>query len=223
MNHRSVTFLTALLVAILPTPAGADPPRHDCDLLAASPNDHEALAPAVVPEEMSVEEAIQACRAALHEFPDTPRFEAQLANALFVARRYDESLEWFRKAAGHGYAFGMYSLGSMYRSGEGLPQDADQAAVWFRRAAGQGNLMAAYGLGWMYQEGRGVPQDDAQALAWYRQAADRGEARAQYAVGWMHEQGRGVPQDKAEAVVWYRKAARQGNSLAQAALEKVSN
>jgi TPR repeat protein len=216
-------LVAAFLMALVPAPASADPPpRHDCDLLAVSPNDHEALAPAVGPEEMNVEGAVQACRAALHEFPNTPRFEAQLANALFVARRYDEAVEWFRKAAGHGYAFGMYSLGSMYRSGDGLPQDDDQAMVWFRRAAERGNVMAAYGMGWMYQEGRGVPQDDARALAWYRQAAEQGDAKAQYAVGWMYEKGHGVPRDKAEAVDWYRKAAKQGNSLAQSALEKMS-
>jgi hypothetical protein len=32
---------------------------------------------------MDVKGAIQACRAALNEFTDTPRFEAQLGNALY--------------------------------------------------------------------------------------------------------------------------------------------
>jgi hypothetical protein len=100
MSDRPAAFLTALLLAILSAPAMADPSRHVCDVLAASPNDNNALAPAVGPEVMNVEGAIQACLAALHEFPDTPRFEAQLANALFVAQRYDEAVEWFRRAAG---------------------------------------------------------------------------------------------------------------------------
>jgi hypothetical protein len=152
--NRSAALVMAIFLSI-PATASAGPRRHDCDRLAASPNDDDALAPAVGPEEMNVEGAIQACRAALHEFPNTPRFEAQLANALFVARRYEEAVEWFRKAAGHGYAFGMYSMGSMHRSGEGLPEDDDETALWFRRAAEQGNAMAAYGMGWMHQEGAG--------------------------------------------------------------------
>ena len=78
---NAAAFLTALLMALLP--ASADPPRHDGDLPAASPNDDDTVAPAVTPEEMEVDGAIQACRKALDEFPSIPRFEAQPGNALY--------------------------------------------------------------------------------------------------------------------------------------------
>ena len=193
----------------------ANPPVHDCDRLAASPYDDRAVVPAVSDRNIDVEKAIQACKAALNEFPNTPRFQAQLGRALYKANHDEEAADWFRKVAEQRYGYGMYALGAMYAEGHGVPQDDAQAVAWFRKAAEQGNAPAQAWLGVMYREGRGVPQDDAQAVAWFRKAAEQGNAPAQAHLGWMYMAGRGVPQDDAQAVAWFRKAAEQGDAWAQ--------
>ena len=108
-----------------------------------------------------------------------------------------------------------YNLGSMYGTGEGVPQDDAEAVRWYRLAAKQGNASAQNNLGSMYGTGRGVPQDDAEAVRWYRLAAKQGNASAQLNLGLRYGTGQGVPQDDAEAVRWYRLAAEQGNANAQ--------
>lgn len=120
-----------------------------------------------------------------------------------------------RKAAEQGDAHAQATLGSMYNTGEGVPQDYAEAVKWYRKAAEQGNAYAQLNLGGMYQFGKGVPQDYVEAVKWYRKAAEQGYESAQLFLGGMYDGGHGVSQDYVEAVKWYRKAAKQGNSLAQ--------
>ena len=61
----------------------------------------------------------------------------------------------------------------MYRSGEGVPEDAAEALRWYRLAADQGLARAQVNLGNMYATGDGVPEDDVQAYMWYDLAASR--------------------------------------------------
>jgi TPR repeat protein len=117
--------------------------------------------------------------------------------------------------ARQGDANAQYSLGNMYRKGQGVPQDHAQAVRWFREAAGQGDTKAQFNLAFMYAHGQGVPQDYAEAVHWARQAAEQGYAKAQYILGVSYGRGNGVPQDYTEAVRWYRKAADQGDAYGQ--------
>ena len=61
-----------------------------------------------------------------------------------------QAVNWFRKAAEAGDAFGMSWLGVMYEQGRGgLPKDHAQAANWFRKAANLGDTYAKQALrGW---------------------------------------------------------------------------
>ena len=120
-----------------------------------------------------------------------------------------------RTAAEQGGAGAQSSLGYMYSTGEGVPQDDGEAVKWFRLAADQGNASAQSSLGYMYSTGEGVPQDDGEAVKWFRLAADQGNAWAQFSLGLTYYDGEGVPQDYGEAVKWYRLAADQGNASAQ--------
>jgi uncharacterized protein len=65
-----------------------------------------------------------------------------------------------------GNATAQGNLGTMYGSGQGVPQDDAQAFAWFRKAAEQGAGFAQMKLGIMYKLGRGVPQDDVHAYMW---------------------------------------------------------
>jgi len=123
-----------------------------------------------------------------------------------------------RVLARQGDANAQYSLGNMYRNGQGVPQDYAESVRWFREAAGQGDAKAQNGLAYMYDTGKGVSQDHAEAVRWYRKAADQGDVPAQSYLGYRYFHGQGVPQDYAEAIRWYRKAAGQGDGAAQSFL-----
>ena len=128
----------ALLIPAASAHAGPSPPVHECDRLAADPGDPQAVAPGV--DSCSIKKsAIDACQEALRKYPDTPRFQHQLARTYTCAvYRNLDAVELFRKAADRGYAAAMYSLARHYRSGHGIIKDDTESLKWLRRAAVQG-------------------------------------------------------------------------------------
>lgn len=108
-----------------------------------------------------------------------------------------------------------YTLGNVYLTGRGVPQNYKEALKWFRKAAEQGNADAQSNLGYMYAEGWGAAQNYKEAAKWFRKAADRGNLRAQSNLGALYAVGQGVPEDDREALKWWRKAAEQGDARAQ--------
>ncbi|MCX6594785.1 MAG: tetratricopeptide repeat protein [Acidobacteria bacterium] len=113
-----------------------------------------------------------------------------------------QGLQETRKAAERGDAKAQFSLGVMYDSGQGVPQDYAEALRWFRKAADQGHTSAQFNLGVMYANGQGVPENAAEGVRWYRKAADQGDALAQVELGRIYAEGQGVPQDYATAHMW---------------------
>ena len=172
-------------------------------------------------------------------------------DAAYEAKRYDEAVEWYRKAAEQGNTYAQYNLGNCYYYGNGVPQDNTEAAKWYRKAAEQGdadaqymlgeladdfedavewylkaaeqgNADAQYELGVCYRYGNGVPRNISEAVKWYLKAAERGSMMAQYEAGRYYYSGLGgLPKDVDEAVKWYRKAAAQGHAAAQGMLSKL--
>ena len=128
---------------------------------------------------------------------------------------YATALRVWQPLAEQGNARAQYSLGIMYKNGQGVPQDYAAALKWYRLAAEQGNADAQYSLGVTYDLGQGVPQDYAAAVKWYRLAAEQGLAHAQYNLGFMYAQGQGAPQDDTAALKWWRLAADQGDTHAE--------
>ena len=111
-------------------------------------------------------------------------------------------LESLQQRADQGDADAQVTLGFMYYTGNGVPEDFTQAAIWFLKAAYQGNALAQYTLGDMYANRTSAAEDDAEAVTWYRKAADQGHANAQYNLGFMYATGSGVPRDDVEALKW---------------------
>ena len=133
-----------------------------------------------------------------------------------------KAVEWYRKAAEQGDAWGENNLGAMYATGRGLKQSDVKAVEWYRKAAEQENATAQTNLGEMYAEGRGTARNDAVATRWYlkaaaqghaevvnriRKSAEAGQVAAQYALARLYEMGEGVEQSDNEAAKWYAKAA----------------
>ena len=112
-----------------------------------------------------------------------------------------------QQRANRGDALAQTTLGFVYQSGDGVPEDLMQAAVWYRIAANQGYAPAQANLGIMYSNGTGVPQDFQLAAEWLLKSADQGYAPAQANLGVMYATGQGVPQDDVEAHKWLSLAA----------------
>ena len=84
--------------------------------------------------------------------------------------------EW-KPLAEQGFADAQFTLGWMYKKGQGIPQDYKTALKWFRLAAKQGYAHAQSDLGVMYGKGQGVLQDYVRAHMWWNIAASSGESK----------------------------------------------
>ena len=131
--------------------------------------------------------------------------------AAYDAGDYATALENWRPLAEQGDAIAQSSLGFMYDSGQGVPQDDAEAVRWYRLAAEQGHAATQGNLGFMYENGRGVLQDYTKAARWYRLAAEQGNARGQVDIGVMYATGRGVPRDIVLAHMWFNIASVNGD------------
>ena len=137
-----------------------------------------------------------------------------LAASAYLRGDYARALRLWRPLAEQGHAAAQANLGSMYRNGEGVPQDDAEAVNWYRKAAEQGFAQAQNNLGFMYDNGTGVPLDDAEAVNWYRRAAEQGLASAQNNLGLSYANGEGVGQDYVQAHMWLNLAGAQGDKRA---------
>jgi hypothetical protein len=62
-----------------------------------------------------------------------------LSQLLEIAGRYGEAVVWYRRAADQGHVSAQGSLGNLYRTGSGVPQDFSEAFRWSKGAADQGD------------------------------------------------------------------------------------
>ena len=69
-------------------------------------------------------------------------------------------------------------LGTHYREGSGVGQDAQKAVEWFRKAADLGNTFAMVHLGECLESGQGIKKSRAEAIRWYKKAEAAGNSRA---------------------------------------------
>ena len=89
-----------------------------------------------------------------------------------------ETEKTIQERAEAGDAEAQNSLGWMYDTGVGVPQDYVEAMKWYRKDAEQGHAVGQFNLGLMYFHGSGVQKDMAQATKWIRKAAEQGHLDA---------------------------------------------
>ena len=87
---------------------------------------------------------------------------------------YVKAIDYYRKSAALGNAYGQSNLGCMYRDGTGTTQDYAEAIKWFHKAAAQDNASGQANLGWMYENGKGVDKNITEATKWYEKSASQG-------------------------------------------------
>jgi hypothetical protein len=104
---------------------------HECDRLAADPEDLDKVTEGVNWDNLAPAAAIEACEDALRRFPKSDRFHHQLALALAKSERYDEALVVLDPLAQKGHWAAQALLGTMYLNGRGVPKSRKIAVDWF--------------------------------------------------------------------------------------------
>ena len=94
------------------------------------------------------------------------------------ARDYARAAEVWTLLADRGDRDARYQLGSLYRTGRGVPRDPARAFRLWLAAAEAGDVRAQFGVAGLYAGGWGVAADREQALRWYRAAAAQGNEAA---------------------------------------------
>ena len=100
-----------------------------------------------------------------------------------------------------------YTLGLIYKNGEGIQQDYKQAFKLFMESAVEGNRDAQLEIGDMYYFGQWTTKNYKKAFEWSMKSAKQGNARAQHAIGGMYFYGRGVKKDYQKAFEWFMKSS----------------
>ena len=129
---------TALLPNLIITPVNPTP--QDCDEVAANPSDPKlpTNAKGVEFDEIDAARAVIICRDVLKSSPDNPRMQYELGRALDAAQKYDQAMNYYRKAAAAGYAIAMFSIGDLYEKGDGVETDLSAAKTWYQKAVDGG-------------------------------------------------------------------------------------
>jgi TPR repeat protein len=124
------------------------------------------------------------------------------------AGNLEQALVWFDKAIAHGGVdadSAQYYLGSIYETGNGVPQDYHKAIEWYEKSAELGNEYSAFNLGQIYYNGSGpITLDYTKAFYWNEKAALQGHDEAIYYMIKMHSFGQGTPKNKFIAADWVK-------------------
>jgi TPR repeat protein len=185
----------------------------DCDRLAANPVDPRRPRDVggVRANQIDIVPALEACNAAIRQFPDIARFLYQAGRIASLQKDYATALQFFEKAASKGYPASFVNLGNFYSHGYGVAIDFVEARKWYEKALAAGDLVAMNSIGYLYQEGNGVPRDYAEAFRRYEKAAAEGVTISMVNLGNLYREGKGVSKDTIAARRWYEKAAAEGD------------
>jgi uncharacterized protein len=96
------------------------------------------------------------------------------ADSAYDRGDYAAAYREFKILAEQGDPRAQLRLATMYKHGEGVPQNYTEAVKWYREVAQLGDELSQAALGVMYFEGKGVPQDLVQAHMWFNLAAAQG-------------------------------------------------
>ncbi|UCI09547.1 SEL1-like repeat protein [Mesorhizobium sp. B1-1-8] len=127
---------------------------------------------------------------------------------------YAEAATWYRRAAEAGHQAAARALSSLYLSGNGVAQDAEEGKRWLRAAAKGGNRESQVDLANLVLEGAGKLDDGTDVAGWFEVAALSGDLIAAFNLGLCFNEGVGVGKDQERAAQWMRRAA-EGVTQAQ--------
>jgi hypothetical protein len=117
-----------------------------CDRLASHPADPDRAAPGLARSKMDLAAAEAACRAAHDAYPEHARTAYHLGRAIYYQGRHREALPFLEAAAAAGYRQGLFVLGYVLTTGEGVPVDFCRAGRLWRQAVALDHPWSAYHL-----------------------------------------------------------------------------
>jgi TPR repeat protein len=122
---------------------------------------------------------------------------------------------WRFKAATLGATIAQYMMGAAYRTGDGVPKNAENSLAWYRKAAAKNHPSALYDLALNYLEDKTNRLSRLQAESYMLQAAQAGHREAQFQCA-MSSFRRDVGAPDCEAgKQWLAQAAENGWSKAE--------
>jgi WD40 repeat protein len=198
--------------AVAPTNLG---PVALCNALAADPIDPKKAAPGVALENIDVDHALPACRAALQEAPSALSLQYQLGRVLARSGDAPGALALYRAGADKGYAAAQYALAHALIHDTKLAGNPSASEPLLQAAARGGYLKAYYELGELHWQRPGEG-DRAQALASFEQGAEQGDPFSHRRLADLFERGEGVQQSFDQALLHYAIAVRRLDELADA-------
>lgn len=137
--------------------------------------------------------------------------------SLVLERDPSRALKLFEDAGRTGSITGMRNAAVMYRTGAGVPADAQKAVEWLSLAS-ESDVASMATLAHILRTGEGVPSDKPRAAELYRRAAKAGDSDSQYDLAMMLDSGDGIPIDRTEAEKWFRESASGGDNDARLCL-----
>lgn len=100
-------------------------------------------------------------------------------------------------------------LGTLYKNGFGVEEDAIEAVRLFREAADDGFPVGMVQRGLCYRDGVGLDADDKEALSLFKRAAELGDGNGLIHLGACYRTGPGVEENHKEASRLFRRASNE--------------
>ena len=139
---------------------------------------------------------------------------AEQAGAAYQAYRAGDlprAVQLYRAAADARNAAAQETLGTLLRTGQGVPRDPAAAMRLYRLAADRGHGRAQAQVGLAYEMGEGVAESWTEAHAWCLRSARQFDRLGLYCLGRHHQFGIGVGYDRQQAVRLFERAEDQGD------------
>ncbi len=182
-----------------------------CDTEAGEPLDLQGTQKGVLPNEINIEKALAACRAAVKDHADVPRFVYQLGRAELAAKNMEAANKLFEAAAEKGHVRALNQLGYMAQRGFGRPQSVEEANVYFKKAAEKGDPYGMLSYGRNLARGRGVKPDVNAGLVYLNHAVEMGHTYAMNELGSMYLYGEPVKANAKRGVRFYEASMARGD------------
>jgi hypothetical protein len=165
-QRKNETDLSRVLPPDTQPVLSGKPPVQACDRIAASATDPERVAEGVTIGALDGQGGIRACRAALAKYPNTPRFEFQLARSLQKIGNYAEAANLYKSLVERGYFASLVNYGWLLNNGQGVERNEMAAVRLYLLAAQQGDAFGMFNVAMAYDSGQGLPFNPVQAADW---------------------------------------------------------
>jgi len=191
-----------------------------CDISGGSPDDPDlaGIAPGVEYSDIDADTVIRECLAAVKNWPDTPRFYANLTRGYFKVGQMEDAYRTAVTGMEKGSAQATAYLAILYMKGSYVQQDLRQALGLFEQSAEAGNPGGMIYAAGMYYHGQGTEPDPSAAAYYYQMAADIGVGDAYANLGYLYDSGQGVPRNPQESARFLLMALAMDNDLARTTL-----